>query len=208
MTDQVDRRPARPASPSSSARAAIPSSCGTTRVLARPPPRVRREFRRSPTSKPPSANGNVQRGPSIFQASWTEKQPHRAESLVALGFAPGCRRRAGLSVVRTWTGQFRIIQFVGELTSVPVGRTCCGPSPTPRPIGAPFLRDGGRVERRCCRPDVMPYTFRRQTGCSTLRHHKRRRPAGPRRFSILGPTCTSCSGADQRFAFLQYARCG
>src|SRR3954470_1339903 len=100
-----------------------------------------------------SANG-MSSETVLFRAAWKEPGNDRAEALVAR-VAPDA---IDVPVFSSYDmhRQFRIVQLVGELTSVPVPRVLWS-EPDTAAIGSPFFV----MERVCGEvpPDVMPYTF-------------------------------------------------
>jgi aminoglycoside phosphotransferase (APT) family kinase protein len=146
-----------------------------------------------------SANG-MSSETVLFRAGWRSDDGDRAEALVAR-VAPDA---VDVPVFPAYDmdRQFRIIELVGDLTSVPVPRVLWS-EPDPRAIGAPFFvmeRVSGDVP-----PDVMPYTFG-DNWLFTAAPHKQRHLQDTS-VSILSDLHT-LSGADSRFAFLQYAEPG
>src|SRR3954463_7078513 len=90
----------------------------------------------------------------LFRAAWKDSDGQRDEALVAR-VAPDA---VDVPVFASYDmdRQFRIVQLVGELTSVPVPQVLWS-EPDRAAIGAPFFvmeRVSGDVP-----PDVMPYTF-------------------------------------------------
>ena len=142
-----------------------------------------------------SANG-MSSETVLFRAAWEDKK----EALVAR-VAPAA---ADVPVFPSYDmdRQFRIIELVGELTSVPVPRVLWS-EPTTGPIGSPFFvmeRVGGEVP-----PDVMPYTF----GDNWLYDAPgdRQRALQDNTVNVLAELHT-LSGDDSRFSFLQYGESG
>jgi aminoglycoside phosphotransferase (APT) family kinase protein len=146
-----------------------------------------------------SANG-MSSETVLFRAGWNDNDRQRGESLVAR-VAPDA---IDVPVFPSYDmhRQFRIIQYVGELTSVPVPQVLWS-EPDPAAIGAPFFvmeRVSGDVP-----PDVMPYTFGDNWLFDAAADQRRRLQDAT--VSILADLHT-LSGSDERFAFLQYAEPG
>jgi aminoglycoside phosphotransferase (APT) family kinase protein len=101
----------------------------------------------------PASNG-MSSETLLFVASWREGGAERTESLVAR-VAPD-PSAVPVFPVYDMDRQFRVMQRVRELSTVPVPRVLWS-EPDARPLGAPFFvmeRVAGRVP-----PDIMPYAF-------------------------------------------------
>jgi aminoglycoside phosphotransferase (APT) family kinase protein len=143
-----------------------------------------------------SANG-MSSETVLFRATWHDSDAAHDEALVAR-VAPDA---VDVPVFPSYDmdRQFRIVQLVGELTSVPIPRVLWS-EPDAHAIGAPFFvmeRVSGEVP-----PDVMPYTF----GDNWLYDAPgaKQQQLQDRTVSVL-TELHGLSGADDRFAFLQYA---
>jgi aminoglycoside phosphotransferase (APT) family kinase protein len=136
----------------------------------------------------------------LFRAAWREKERDVSEPLVAR-VAPAA---VDVPVFPSYDmdRQFRIIQLVGDLTSVPVPRVLWSEA-DPGAIGSPFFvmeRVSGDVP-----PDVMPYTFGDNWLFNAAQADQRRLQDAT--VSVLADLHT-LPGDDDRFAFLQYAEAG
>jgi aminoglycoside phosphotransferase (APT) family kinase protein len=132
----------------------------------------------------------------LFRAEWNDEDIFHSEALVAR-VAPDT---VDVPVFPSYDmdRQFRIVQLVGELTSAPVPRVLWS-EPEPSHIGAPFFvmeRVSGDVP-----PDVMPYTFGDNWLFDAAADQQRK--LQDTTVSVLTELHT-LSGADERFAFLQY----
>jgi aminoglycoside phosphotransferase (APT) family kinase protein len=90
----------------------------------------------------------------LFDATWNEEGAERSEALVAR-VAPE-DTAVPVFPVYDLERQFRVMQLVGELSSVPVPKVYWS-EPDARPLGTPFFVMG-RVDGEVP-PDIMPYTF-------------------------------------------------
>ena len=135
----------------------------------------------------------------LFRAEWNHEDVLHSEALVAR-VAPDA---VDVPVFPSYDmdRQFRIMQMVGQLTSVPVPRVRWS-EPSTDAIGSPFFvmdRVSGDVP-----PDVMPYTF----GDNWLYDAS---PDKQRRLqdAVVGVLADLHTlSADDRFSFLQYAEPG
>ena len=136
----------------------------------------------------------------LFDASWLERGNRRTEQLVAR-VAP---QATAVPVFRNYDlhRQFRVIERVAALTSVPVPPVFWS-EPDPAAIGSPFFVMG-RVEGQVP-PDVMPYNF----GDSWVFD------AAPQDLSRLQESTVAVlaelhtiAGADKEFSFLEFSAPG
>ena len=101
----------------------------------------------------PSTNG-LSSETVLFEATWDEASGTRQESLVAR-IAPEASA-VPVFPIYDLERQFRVMQLVGEHSSVPVPRVYWS-EPDPAPLGSPFFvmeRIDGQVP-----PDILPYNF-------------------------------------------------